>query len=56
MVVGQIMDALLSGKYDVNKVAVIMTQTGGGCRATNYVALSAVPWKRPVCHRFLLFP
>ncbi|MDO4303329.1 MAG: acyl-CoA dehydratase activase-related protein [Bacillota bacterium] len=37
MVVGQIMDALLSGKYDVNKVAVIMTQTGGGCRATNYV-------------------
>ena len=37
MVVGQIMDALLSGKYDVNKVAIIMTQTGGGCRATNYV-------------------
>ncbi len=37
MVIGQIMDALLSGKYDVNKVAVIMTQTGGGCRATNYV-------------------
>ena len=37
MVVGQIMDALLSGKYDLDKVAVIMTQTGGGCRATNYV-------------------
>ena len=37
MVVGQIMDALLSGKYDLNNVAVIMTQTGGGCRATNYV-------------------
>ncbi|MCI8616353.1 MAG: 2-hydroxyacyl-CoA dehydratase [Lachnospiraceae bacterium] len=37
MVVGQIMDALLSGKYDLNKVAVIMTQTGGGCRATNYI-------------------
>ncbi len=37
LVVGQIMDALLSGKYDLNKVAVIMTQTGGGCRATNYV-------------------
>ncbi|MCD7724872.1 MAG: 2-hydroxyacyl-CoA dehydratase [Clostridiales bacterium] len=37
MVVGQIMDALLSGKYDVNRVAIIMTQTGGGCRATNYV-------------------
>ncbi|MCI8353479.1 MAG: 2-hydroxyacyl-CoA dehydratase [Lachnospiraceae bacterium] len=37
MVVGQIMDALLSGKYDLNKVAVIMSQTGGGCRATNYI-------------------
>lgn len=37
MVVGQIMDALLSGKYDTNKVAVIITQTGGGCRATNYI-------------------
>ncbi len=37
MVVGQIMDALLSGKYDLNKVALIMTQTGGGCRATNYI-------------------
>ena len=36
-VVGQIMKALLSGKYDLNKVAVAMTQTGGGCRATNYV-------------------
>jgi predicted CoA-substrate-specific enzyme activase len=37
MVVGQIMNALLSGKYDVNKVAVMITQTGGGCRATNYI-------------------
>ena len=37
MVVGQIMDALLSGKYDLDKTAVIMTQTGGGCRATNYI-------------------
>ncbi len=37
IVVGQIMDALLSGKYDLQKVAIIMTQTGGGCRATNYV-------------------
>ncbi len=36
-VVGQIMDALLSGKYDLNKTAVIITQTGGGCRATNYI-------------------
>ena len=37
MVVGQLMDALLSGKYDLNKVALMMTQTGGGCRATNYI-------------------
>ena len=37
IVVGQIMDELLSGKHDLNKTAVIMTQTGGGCRATNYV-------------------
>ena len=37
LVVGQIMEALLSGKYDLDKTAIIMTQTGGGCRATNYV-------------------
>ncbi|MDO4520000.1 MAG: acyl-CoA dehydratase activase-related protein [Eubacteriales bacterium] len=38
MVVGQIMDALLSGNYDLDHTAVIMTQTGGGCRASNYIA------------------
>ena len=37
IVVGQLMEALLSGRYDLNKTAVIMTQTGGGCRASNYV-------------------
>ena len=37
IVVGQLMSALLSGKYDVNKTAVIISQTGGGCRATNYI-------------------
>ena len=37
IVVGQMMHAINSGKYDVNKLAVVMTQTGGGCRATNYV-------------------
>ena len=36
-VVGQIMDELCSGRYDLDHVAVLMTQTGGGCRATNYV-------------------
>lgn len=38
LVVGQIMEALLSGKYDLDKTAIIMTQTGGGCRATNYIS------------------
>ena len=37
IVVGQLMSALLSGKYDVDKTAVIISQTGGGCRATNYI-------------------
>ncbi|MGN1095418.1 MAG: acyl-CoA dehydratase activase-related protein, partial [Eubacteriales bacterium] len=36
--VGQIMSAVLSGKYDTNKLAIMMTQTGGCCRASNYVA------------------
>ena len=37
MVVGQIMEAILSGKYDTEKIAVIISQTGGGCRASNYI-------------------
>ena len=37
MVVGQIMEAILSGKYDTHKIAVIISQTGGGCRASNYI-------------------
>ncbi len=37
MVVGQIMEAILSGKYDTDKIAVIISQTGGGCRASNYI-------------------
>ena len=37
IVVGQIMEAILSGKYDLNRLAVAITQTGGGCRATNYI-------------------
>lgn len=36
--VGQIMDAVLSGKYDTDHMAIIMSQTGGCCRASNYVA------------------
>lgn len=37
-VVGQIMEAVLSGRYDTNRLAIAMTQTGGCCRASNYVA------------------
>ena len=37
IVVGQIMDALLSGKYDLDHTAIFMSQTGGGCRASNYI-------------------
>ena len=39
LVIGQFLDALHSGKYDINKVALIITQTGGGCRASNYIYL-----------------
>ena len=39
LVTGQIMEAVTSGKYDLDKTAVIITQTGGGCRATNYIGL-----------------
>ena len=34
---GQMIEALQSGKYDLNKTALVMSQTGGGCRATNYI-------------------
>ncbi len=37
MVVGQIMSAVMSGKYDMTKTAVLISQTGGGCRASNYI-------------------
>ncbi len=39
LVVGQFVDALNSGKYDLNKTALLFTQTGGGCRASNYISL-----------------
>ncbi len=39
LVIGQFMDALKSGKYDVNKTAFLISQTGGGCRASNYLHL-----------------
>lgn len=39
LVIGQFMDALKSGKYDPDKTALLITQTGGGCRASNYIYL-----------------
>ena len=39
LVIGQFIDALHSGKYDLNRVALAITQTGGGCRASNYIFL-----------------
>lgn len=49
IVAGQMISALKSGKYDLNRVALLITQTGGGCRATNYIgfirrALSDIGW------------
>ena len=39
LVIGQMIDALESGKYDPDKIALMITQTGGGCRASNYIHL-----------------
>ena len=39
LVIGQFLDALDSGKYDLEHTALIITQTGGGCRASNYIFL-----------------
>ena len=39
LVIGQMIDALKSGKYDLSKTALMITQTGGGCRASNYIHL-----------------
>lgn len=39
LVIGQLIDALKSGQYDLDKTALLITQTGGGCRASNYIYL-----------------
>ena len=39
LVIGQFIDALNSGKYDLDRTALLITQTGGGCRASNYIHL-----------------
>lgn len=41
LVIGQFIDALQSGRYDVDRTALMITQTGGGCRASNYIHLAA---------------
>ncbi|MCR4781071.1 MAG: 2-hydroxyacyl-CoA dehydratase [Ruminiclostridium sp.] len=39
LTVGQLMNALESGKYDLSRTALLITQTGGACRATNYISM-----------------
>ncbi len=46
LVIGQLIDAVKSGKYDPHKVALLITQTGGGCRASNYIHLLRKALKR----------
>ena len=46
LVIGQFIDALKSGKYDLDKTALMITQTGGGCRASNYIHLLRKALKR----------
>ena len=46
LVTGQMIDAVKSGKYDPNKVALMIMQTGGGCRASNYIHLIRKALKR----------
>ncbi len=54
LVIGQFINALKSGKYDVNKTALMLTQTGGGCRASNYIHLLRKALKKGISR--LLFP
>ncbi len=48
LVIGQFLDALNSGKYDLEHTALLITQTGGGCRASNYISCCVRRWSRPV--------
>lgn len=45
IVIGQLLQALKSGQYDLNNTSVLLAQTGGGCRATNYVAIARKAFK-----------
>lgn len=55
LVIGQFIHALQSGKYDVHKTALMITQTGGGCRASNYIHLLRKGLKKPGWNLFRLF-
>ncbi len=46
LVIGQLLEAVRSGKYDPHKVGLLITQTGGGCRASNYIHLLRKALKR----------
>lgn len=47
LVIGQLINALESGKYDLEHTALIITQTGGGCRASNYIYLLRKALEKP---------
>ena len=55
LVIGQLMDAIESGKYDIHKIALILPQTGGGCRAPTISICSARHWKRTATALFRSF-
>ena len=46
LVIGQLINAVESGRYDKDKIALLITQTGGGCRASNYIYLRATAISR----------
>ncbi len=56
LVIGQFMDAIKSGKYDPDKVALLYFQTGGGCRASNYVSLLRKALKKADCENVPVVP
>ncbi len=46
LVIGQFIDAIKNGNYDLDKIAVMISQTGGGCRASNYISLIRKAFKK----------
>lgn len=55
LVIGQFICALESGKYDTSKTALMITQTGGGCRASNYIHLLRKALKKQVLLMYRLY-